>query len=400
MSMTIQWILTTSAYYNSLENKNPNALYFLEDSQEIYRGTTEYTNSVIFVDELPEFAAKGKVYVNNETHECTVWNGMEWKTIIPEIHSELNDEEEFNGLATGEAIKAYVTRKVSEIVAGGGVDLTADNVVTTREIQVKGQTLGSYGDGDVIPSGESLMNILAKQFAKQIPPTYSAPSYSISPGNQNHESGSLINFNVSGSFTQRDAGALTNYTLTRTVNGTNTEVKNTTTIEQHREENMMVIDGGGIKFTGKVTYADGVIKNDNLGTPYPTGSIKAGSITQAFTITGQRKVFYGKDKLTVACASSADVRALSQSALNPGNGTKLTISIAEGDTRVTFAYPATLRDAQSVVSTALNLDVKGTFVKELVDVEGANGYDPIQYKVFTYIPAIPFASSDTYTVTI
>ena len=398
--MTIKWILSTSAYYNSLENKDPNALYFLEDTHEIYRGSTEYTNSVIFVDEVPEFAAKGKVYVNNATHECTVWTGIEWKTIVPEIHNTLNDDAEFNGIVTGEAVKAYVTKKVSDIIAGGSVDLTADNVVTTREIQVKGQTLGSYNDGDVIPSGESIMTILAKQFAKQIPPTYSAPSYSITPGNQNHEAGSTISFNVSGSFTQRDAGILTNYTLTKTVNGANTEVKNTATIEQYREENIMVLDGSVIKFTGKVTYEDGPIKNDNLGSPYPEGSIKAGSLTQAFTITGQRKVFYGKDKLSEPCKDSAAVRALPQSSLNPANGTKLSISIVEGDTRVTFAYPATLRDVQSVISTALNLDVKGTFVKELVDVEGANGYDAIQYKVYTYIPAIPFASNDTYTVTI
>lgn len=398
--MTIKWILSTSAYYNSLENKDPNALYFLEDTQEIYRGSTEYTNSVIFVDEVPEFGAKGKIYVDNVTHECTVWTGTEWKTVIPEIHNTLTDDADFNGIVTGEAVKAYVTKKVSEIIAGGDVDLTADNVVTTRSIQVKGQTLGSYKDGDVIPSGESLMNILAKQFAKQIPPTYSAPSYSITPGNQNHEAGSRISFSVTGTFNQKDAGELTNYTLTKTVNGSNTEVKNTTTIEQYREENIMVLDGGAIKFTGKVTYGDGPIKDDNLGSPYPTGNIKAGSLTQAFTITGQRKVFYGKDKLSVPCEDSAAVRALPQSSLNPANGTKLSISIVEGDTRVTFAYPATLRDVQSVVSTALNLDVKGTFVKELVDVEGANGYDPIQYKVYTYIPAIPFASNDTYTVTI
>lgn len=398
--MMIQWILTTSTYYNSLEKKEPNALYFLEDTQEIYRGTTEYTSSVIFVDDVPALAAKGKVYVNNKTNECTVWNGQEWKTVVPEIHSTLDDDEEYNGLVTGEAVKEYVAKKVAEIVAGGNVELNADNVITTREIVIKGQTLGSYKDGDTIPVGETLMNILSKQFAKQIPPTYEAPTYSINPGNGAYEAGESISFNVSGSFVQKDAGPLTKYTLNKIVNGHSEEVKNTTTIETYREENLTVLDGGTIKFTGRVTYEDGEIKNDNLGVPYPTGQIKGDSLSQTFTITGQRKVFYGKDKETDPCEDSDDVRALPQNALNPANGTKLSIAIKTGDTRVTFAYPATLKDVQSVISTALNLDVKGTFNKETLEVEGANGFDAIQYKVYTYIPAIPFASDDTYTVTI
>lgn len=398
--MMLKWILATSSYYNSLEEKDAGALYFLEDTQEIYRGAVEYTNSVVFTDELPELAAKGKIYVKNDTYESSVWTGTEWKTVIPQIHTVLDDNVVCNGLVTGEGIKAYVTKKVAEIVSGGDIDLTTDNVVTTREIQVKGQTLGSYKDGDTIPIGENLTTILTKQFAKQIPPTYSAPSYSISPGNSNHESGSEINFTVGGTFTQRDAGALQNYKLVRTVNGANTDVVTGAAIQNFVQPNIQVIDGGGIKFTGTVTYADGAIKNDNLGMPYPTGSIKAGSLTSSFTVTGQRKTFYGRDTGKTPCNDSNTVRALPQNTLNAGNGTKLTIAIKTGDTRVTFAYPANLRDVTSVVSTALNLDVKDTFEKQTIDVEGANGYNPIQYKVYTYIPAIPFASNDTYTVTI
>lgn len=399
--MMLKWILATSSYYNSLETKEENALYFLEDTKEIYRGSTEFTNSVIFVDELPEFAAKGKIYVDNATNECTVWTGTKWKTMLPAISTTLSDDATFNGLVTGEAIKAYITKRVADIVSGGHVDLTTDSVVTTKEIQIKGQTLGSYKDGDVIPAGENLTTILTRQFAKQIAPSYAKPTYSIAPNSRSYEAGELVDINVTGSFGQRDGGPLTAYSLVKTINGVNTNViTDVASIQAHKETGVTVIDGGGVKFTGTVRYSDGPIKNDNLGMPYPNGSIKAGSLNASFIYTGQRKCFYGKDKLVAAPTDSDSVRALSQNTLNPANGTKLIITIAEGDTRVVFAYPANLRDVNSVISSALNLDVKGTFTKELVDVEGANGYNPIQYKVYTYIPAIPFTSADTYTVTI
>lgn len=396
----IKWILTNSTRYKSLETKDTDALYFLEDTREIYKGNENYTGSVVFVESLPEIAAIGKIYVL-KNGQCSVWDGEKWVTLFPEVSTSLTDEDSSAGLVTGDAIKAYVIKKIADLsLDGSSIELTTDNIKTTKEIQVKGQTLGSYKDGDVIPAGESLTSILTKQFAKQIPPTYSAPTYSISPGSRAYESGETVDLNVTGTFTQRDAGALTAYKLVKTISGENTDVVTGAAIQPYNEEGVTVLDGGNVKFTGTVTYADGAIKNDNLGEPYPQGSIKAGSLTSAFTLTGQRKCFYGKDKLKAACANSGEVRALPQNVLNPGNGTKLSIAIAEGDTRITFAYPATLRDVSSVISSTLNLDVKGTFTKEVVKVEGANGYQAIDYKVYTYLPAIPFASTDTYTVTI
>lgn len=396
----VRWCLTTSAYYNSLEVKEPNFLYFLDDTKEIYRGEIEYTSSVYIVDQLPELAAKGKLYIISTTLEGKIWNGTQWKTVIPAVSSTLTDEDVANGTVTGEAIKAYVGKKISEITQGMVTELSTDKVTLASKIMVKGQTLGSYKDGDEIPIGETLTNILKKQMAKQIPPTYNAPTMSMSPSSQSLESGTNVNPTVTSSYNKRDGGEVTNYKLERIVNGQSTAVINGNSIQPYEQEQIMVQDGGLLKFTASIDYAAGPIKEDNLGDPYPSTSIKAGKLTNTITYTGQRKTFYGKDQQTVAANNSAGVRSLPQNVLNASNGTKLTINIAKGDKRVTFAYPATLRDVSSVLSSALNLNVKDTFVKTLIEVEGANGYNPIQYKVFTYIPAIPFASSDTYTVTI
>lgn len=400
MSMMVKWCLTTSAYYNSLETKEPNFLYFLDDTKEIYRGDVEYTSAVNVVDEYPEFAAKGKLYVLSSTLETKTWNGTEWKTVAPGVSTVLTDDDVQNGTVTGEAVKAYVGQKVRDIVSGMATELDTDKVFLASPISVLGQTLGSYKDGDTIEAGTTLTSLLKKQFAKQIPPTYTAPSFSMSPGDQSVESGSLVTPTISGSYNQQDGGAITSYVLTRLYDGSSEEVVNDTTLKTYSQPQIMVKDGASLKYTGVLKYADGPIKNDNLGEPYPDTSIKANQFTRTCTYTGKRKCFYGRDKESAAADTSDAVRALPQNVMAPAAGTKLTISILAGDTRVTFAYPANLRDVNSVVSSALNLNVKDTFTKELVDVEGANGYNVMQYKVYTYIPAIPFASSDTYTVTI
>ena len=396
----IKWILTTAEKYAGLSVKDNNALYFLEDTREIYRGELEYTNSVNIVEELPNFAAKGKLYILSDTLEGKVYNGSEWKTVIPSISDVLTDEAVENGVVTGEAIKDYVTKKIADMTSGMVTELDTDKVTLTTRIPVIGQTLGSYKDGDFIEAGETLTTILKKQFAKQIPPTYSTPSFSMTPSNQSVESGTLVNPTVNGTFTKRDAGDVTEYKLVRLYNGNSETVLTKATIEQYMQPEITVEDGGNLKFTGTVNYAQGPVKNDNLGLPYPTGQIKAGTLSQTITYTGQRKAFYGRDNQSEAAAESSEIRSLPQNVLNPVNGTKLTISIQSGDSRVTFAYPAALRDVTSVMSSALNLNVKDTFQKTLVDVEGANGYKATQYKVYTYIPAIPFATSDTYTITI
>ena len=68
---------------------------------------------------------------------------------------------------------------------------------------------------------------------------------------------------------------------------------------------------------------------------------------------------------------------------------------------VVFAYPSSLRDITSVVYVeGLGAEVKDIFTKSIVSVTGANDYLPIDYKVYTYIPASPFGATATYNVTI
>ena len=100
--------------------------------------------------------------------------------------------------------------------------------------------------------------------------------------------------------------------------------------------------------------------------------------------------------------NSALVRSLSGKsgkALAAGNSFNLAIPV--GAIRVVFAYPATLRDVSSVQDVnGMNAEVKTAFTKTVVSVEGANGYQAIDYKVYVMDMANANDTANTYKVTI
>lgn len=267
---------------------------------------------------------------------------------------------------------------------------------TSHDITVAGVNIGGYTDGEVITAGTPLETVLENMLRAVIPPTYYSPTLSIS-GNVSTpiEAGTSINPTIVPTFTQRDAGTATNYVLKK--NGSNIY---SGAIAQQTDP-AFVLGDTSVSYSATVTYNEGVIKNDNQGVPYPTGHIIAGSINSgAITYTGVRKAFYAADTGSTP-TTSAHIRALANNVNSPVNGTAFTINIPVSCTRVCFAYPTTLRDVSTVKYVELgNGEVKDTFTLSTISVQGANSYQGINYKVYTYIPAIPFGATATYTVTI
>lgn len=75
MAALISWISTDSTKYNALTTKNEDAIYFLSDTGEIFKGTTLYSSSIILVDTLPSTGIPKKIYIVNSTLQCYIWNG-------------------------------------------------------------------------------------------------------------------------------------------------------------------------------------------------------------------------------------------------------------------------------------------------------------------------------------
>lgn len=178
---------------------------------------------------------------------------------------------------------------------------------------------------------------------------------------------------------------------------------NTATTASGSFDAITVADGTNYKITAKATHGAGAVANDNLGSPSsPEVKIAAGFKSKTSdAITGYRNTFYGT-KTTKDALDSAAIRSLSNKSNTAwANGKSFTVQIPVGAVRVVFAYPATLRDVNSVKDVnGLNAEIKSGFAKSTIAVEGANGATAIDYKVYTIDFAEPVAKANSYTIII
>ena len=280
----------------------------------------------------------------------------------------------------------------------GDVDVSS-SPKTISPITVNGVTSGMYTSGDNIPAGTNLETIIANLLQKVTLPTYTAPSLSLSGTSPTTvEAGTVMNITLNTSFFKNDAGDVTSFKLYK--NGS--LIYSGTNIQSFTDSNVLIGESS-IVYRAEVTYADGVIKKTNLGVDYPTGRILAGTVSSSnVTYLGIRKAFYGTNLLSNDInTTSAEIRSLTPSTAKASEGNVFTINIPMGTKKVMLAYPANLRNVSSIKYVeGMNADVKAAFELQLIDVYGANSFTPIQYKVYTYIPAVPFTANVTYTVTI
>ena len=280
-----------------------------------------------------------------------------------------------------------------------------ENVKTVEQFEVMLPTntkVGSYVNGDVITADTPVSVILKKMLQVQVPPTYKAPSISLTAtGNTagKYEVGTSVSPAFSSKFTKNDAGEIITHQITK--NGT--QVATSTTTPLSHSETFTLTDDE-VVFVSACSYNAGTVKDDNFGEPYPTGSIASGSISSStLKFTPYRAYFYGVDNESVAPATSDDVRALTNtSTTGAGAGTTFEVKIAAGQKRGVIAYPATIRDISKVLYVeAGNDDYTFKFKNpETIAVEGKNGASAINYKVYTWISAQPFAAAMTLKVTI
>ncbi len=165
---------------------------------------------------------------------------------------------------------------------------------------------------------------------------------------------------------------------------------------------LTVGDDTSYKITAKASYGAGTIPLTNTGNEYAAGQIKAGSKTATSgAITGYRNTFYGTMEAKDAVTSDV-IRGLagkSDAALS--NGSTFDVPVPEGALRVVIAYPATLRDISSIKDVnGMSAEISSSFTPQTVQVEGANGFAAIDYKVYTLDFANANDTANTFTVTI
>ena len=273
-----------------------------------------------------------------------------------------------------------------------------------QEWEVKlgsGGTVGGLKTGDTVPEGTSLDELIKMLTQKAVPPTYNAPGVTcrVSAGTAagSYEVGTQINTTIQGTFTQNDAGALTSIEIKKGASS----VLSSPTSPVTTDAQTFTLGEETVTFTATATYAEGAIKNDNLGQPSPEGHIQAGSKTSSgVSFTGKRNLFYGTGVGAAPSMTSEEVRGLTNKQLGPSNGTSFNINVATGQQYVVIAYPKTLRKITKCFYVEQNTDLAENFTEETISVQGANGAAGADYRVLVYEMAVPAAAGMTLQVQI
>ena len=276
------------------------------------------------------------------------------------------------------------------------------DLIITANIGV--QTVGSTGSKTLDTTGKNVKQVFDMIMAAEKNPTITQPSVSVTCSQMgNYEVGTQVTpqFSVSLNAGNYQYGPATGVTATAYA-VTDTD-DNDSDQASGSFPQITVADDENYSISATVTHTEGAVPKTNLGNDYAAGKIAAGSKSATKgTITGHRKSFYGTTTDKGAATTSAIIRGLagkSSGALK--DGSTFTVPIPVGALRVLIAYPATLRDITSIKDVnGMNAEIKTGFTLSRVQVEGANAYSAIEYKVYTMDFAAANDTANTYSVTI
>lgn len=348
----------TKAAYTTLETKDENTLYWLSDSQEIYKGSVLYAAGREATDTLAGLMSA-------------------------------SDKKKLDSIGEGGTTSAK--------------DVIFDtNLVFTEEF---GRYVPVDGKVTIPAEGKSWYEVLMDAFSQDKNPTITQPSVTLTASAvKAYEVGTTVTPSYSavlnpGSYEYGPATGI----VASAWSVTNSESEEVLTTASVSFNQITVGDDTDYSITAQATYATGAVPLTALGSKYADGQIQAGTKSATKSkISGFRNSFYGTLDTKDGTVNSDLVRSLpSKSGKANANGNTFNISIPVGAIRVMFAYPATLRDVSSVQDVnGMNAEIKSAFAQTTVSVEGANGYTGIDYKVYVMDMANANDTANTYKVTI
>ena len=289
-------------------------------------------------------------------------------------------------------------------------DYVDDGDAVSADITVElgtGGTLGGYKTGDTISAKTPIETVIKKLLAKQIPPTYSAPTLAIANNGGsaagNYEYGTVVTPKVKATFTKNDGGDLTAISIKQ---GSTVVAEGASSPLTYTASESITLTSS-VSFSASCSYAEGAVKNDNLGDPYPTGRISAGSKNSSnYTFTPYRQgYFWGVLDTDSSIALTSDIIRSGKKkngGYSSGSITGIAASSVANRKRIFVACPATNKGVTKVVMpSAMNADCTADFVKQssTIVVEGANSAAGIAYNVWVYEPA-SISDDQTFTVTL
>lgn len=211
------------------------------------------------------------------------------------------------------------------------------------------------------------------------PPTYIKPTLSISLDTGTLEHNKATSVTITPNFKQNDAGLVSKYVLYK--NGT--EIFNSTTISAYTDS-ATINHNGSITYSATATYDDGPIKNTLLGIPYPSTSIKAGSVSASGIIRAYALSYYGI--INSSTITENDISSLS-SGLSTSKSFTHTVNLSEQ--RIVYMYPQSFGSLTSI-KDANNFDYINSYTRTTLTYDGVDYYvyiltDPVTITGFKQI---------------
>lgn len=275
---------------------------------------------------------------------------------------------------------------------------------SSKEYTLNGTDLGALKDGESIPEGTSIDDLLNMITQKAIAPTYNQPTVSIAKSGAgtaagSYEAGTSITPIFTATFNKNDAGTLTKLAVLKG----SAEVGSGTASPYTYTGEAIVLGDETITYKAQATYGDGPVKNNNLGTPDATGQVKAGTKdSSALSFVGQRNTFWGYGAGTIESPSSDQIRGLANKRLNVAANNVISVAIATGSQHIVFALPAPRTLKQVSYDDLGDKGMLSAFTKTTVQVADARGGEngKKDYNVYVYNMSTPSAATMNFSFTI
>ncbi len=298
------------------------------------------------------------------------------------------------GTADHKSYTAYVYNGTNWAAMDGNYD--ASNVYFDADFtateKVGTISIPSSGSTTVAAQGKSLKEFLAGLLAAEKQPTATQPAVSISVSTgKAYEVGTTVTPTYSaslsaGSYTYGPATGITPKTWSVSNSATD-EVLTTAT---GSFVPVVVGDSTNYSVTATASYDAGAMPKTNIGNEAPVIQIPAGSksATASQKITGFRNFFYGVVKTTDL--TSDIIRGLTAGgAYNSTKTFNVNVTVDDG-VGIVVAYPASSTRAgikEVLLTTSMNADITASYKTAAnVNVEGANSYTAVAYKVYLFKP--------------
>lgn len=283
---------------------------------------------------------------------------------------------------------AYVRGETNWEAMDGNYD--AENVYFQKDLTITApigvQTIPSSGSKTLSTTGKNIKQVFDMIVAEEKNPSTEQPTAVLNSSNiGSKEVGTNIAIAYSfvttpGSYTYGPDTGVTFSGYEATFNG------ETLTGASGTFASIQVTDSTNLSISGQCSSSEGAIPVTNLGNPYEAGKIAAKNYTPSTkALTGYRGWFYGYYNGTQAIADPAAITSAQLRAF----GTKTSFPSTMSTTKMQqmfFAAPKGKKSSVSI-SNAVN-GAPLTVVKGTCSVEGANGYDAVEYDLFYVANAV------------